>query len=360
MRRCLGLSLEAGLHHPNGRNMASTHQEAAERALRVLVIDHVFGAEAIDDLNAEQNERRLRVTLADYDRTTGWRHTLLCLDTEGGFPDRELEATWRGLRALWNGADSSIAESVYQATHRAIPEVTRYLWRHAAREITPDAELIGHMGVAVFASSMRTACILTDGASWPEGYARWKIGLPAGTILLSMDSLQRWTWTRRSGTRGDFIAVTPDRTDKNLVWILAIESKGSAGDGLYNGCRQAAVAAEKLETRFAGEHRWQERQELMNCLAQEGFRATGLHREAHDRIGRAYSPGTGVRIGFQAVCVSTCRESAGFRVSVESVPGHERKVLWFHVGGLEGLRALAGLEMPSEPALARAGGAHPA
>ena len=340
LARCLGLSLEANPDHPLGGRLLRTHVDAARRSLRVLLVDHTVGAEAFDEV--PQAREQLRVTLADFDRATGWRTTLFCRNHDDAKPDREELALGAGLANLLPDASDDLAHAVYHATYRAVPEVTRYLWRHAARPVLQkDAELVGHLGVALFASTQRSEIR----SAWPGDFDRLRAPMPPGTILLSMDALQRWTWTRRSGTRGDFLAVVPDRDDENCVRILAIESKGSAEANLYQGTRQAAVALRKLRTRFEGKTRWAERQELMRCLAEEAFRTTTDHRVAHDRIARAYRE-PGARIEFSAVCVSTCL--AGDGMNADTLDEGGTSVLWLKVAGATGLEGLAGIGQSDE------------
>ncbi|GEM_PF-5481309 len=329
--RILGLTLDASGAHGLGQEMLETHLAMADDALRVVIADPVFGAEALDDLNvpadADLQAEDLNVTLADYHRKTGWRVTVIGKHK----PARERDAVKRGLSKLYSQEDVSgeLADAIYEATHRAAPAVTRHLWG-LVDGATEEAELIGHMGVALFASSTRGE--LSDLGGMP----RWMVeGFPEGTVLLSMDSLQKWTWTRRGGTRGDFIAVVPV-DDKNRVRIVAIESKGSAKAETYDGREQAATARKKLRERFRGkpgEERRDERRDLLRSLAQEAFRARGNHRQAYNRI----ATGDGSNLSFEAVCVSTARQGDDFEIDTG------KDTVWLKVQGLNGLRQLAGL-----------------
>jgi hypothetical protein len=74
MPRCLGLSLEGSAEHPDGRPLLLAVRECARRAVRTLVVDRTWGAEAIDALPAGDE---LRVTYADFHREQGWRVTVV-------------------------------------------------------------------------------------------------------------------------------------------------------------------------------------------------------------------------------------------------------------------------------------------
>ncbi len=229
-----------------------------------------------------------------------------------------------------------LAPLVYDATHRAVPEVFRALCRAgSARGARVEGELVGHLGVALFMSRLRGYCISASGTSWPFGWDRYERPMPEGTLMLSMDSLQRWTWTRRSGTRGDFLALIPDATD---VRVLAIESKGSEHGHLVDGTWQAAQAAAKLNERFGAAERWQERRELLRCVAEESFRANAAHRAVYDAIARSASIDAA---RFESACVSTAVHGTGLTTCV--VSHGARTVLWVRAAGLVGLRRLAGL-----------------
>ncbi len=365
--RVLGRSLDASPAHRLGRKMLRAHAEAAEHALRVIVVDPVFGAEVVDKLNqdsgrlSELRERwdtelaptganapslDLDVTFADYHRPTGWRITVLAKHQ----PRREQEAARRGLERLFGQeVPDELAEQVFEATHRATPGVLRHLWmladiEHDKVRERVDAELVGHLGVALFTSCRRNQLDLPELAPEWQWVTR---PFPEGTILLSMDALQRWTWTRRGGTRGDFLAVVP-AADEKRVRIVAIESKGSANDSTYDGTRQARTALRKLRERFAGPKRADgtreyhlrrdERRELLRCLAQEGFRARGAHRLAHDLV----AAGDGCNLDFQAVCVSTALGGSGLH-SDSNEAGDE--VLWIRCRGEMGLTKLTGRKL---------------
>lgn len=334
----------------------------------MVAVDPVFGTEIVDNLNQDSSrlsELRqrwqkklepeggeipsldLHVTYADYHRPTGWRITVLAKHQ----PTREKEAAQRGLERIFAGANDELANQVFEATHRATPGVLRHLWTLANLEADRvheriDAELIGHLGVALFASCRRGMLRLPNLSSQWQWATR---PFPEGSILLSMDALQRWTWTRRGGTRGDFLAIVP--IAEKGVRIIAIESKGSARDSTYNGTRQARTALRKLRERFAGplradgtreyHLRREERRELLRCLAQEGFRARGDHRLAYDLL----ASGAGENLQFQAVCVSTALGGDGFDVEVHAT--EDDPVLWIKSRGISGLYGLIGATAPS-------------
>ena len=322
LRRALGQSLEAHDAHPLGKHMLEVHARAAEGALRVLIADPVFGAEAIDAVDSYQ-QAGLRVTMADYHRRTGWRITLLAKHD----PNRECEATIRGLRRLFPDVSEELGRCIYEATHRALPAVTRHLWL-LADQAEPDGELLGHLSVALFTSAARRH--ISPQVPWSHGWHVLQKPFPQETILLSMDSLQHWTWTRRSGTRGDFIAIFPSpKNPDQEVWVVAIESKGSVGASLYDGRHQARIATDKLRERFHGANRRAERRELLRCLAEEAFRAQANPRKTHDLVAQGH-------LVFRAACVSTAVEGGDFQVEDEDV-------LWIRVQGLTGLMHLAGL-----------------
>lgn len=332
MSRCLGLSLEGSAEHPDGRPLLEAVRDGARRAARVIVVDRSYGAEAIDALPTGDE---LRVTYADFHREQGWRITVIA--RRSWAPDRESEAVKRGLMTLFRATRADVedlAPLVYDATHRAVPEVFRALCSAGSgRRTRVEGELVGHLGVALFMSRLRGPCDVSSGAPWPAAWARYEKATPEGTLLLSMDSLQRWTWTRRSGTRGDFLALVPD---VDGVRMLAIESKGSEGAHLVDGTRQAAEAATKLCERFGAAERLQERRELLRCVAEETFRASRAQRAVYDAISEA---GSLDATRFAAVCVSTAVEGSDLSVGVHPA----RPVLWVKVAGIQGLRRLAGL-----------------
>jgi len=164
MKRALGLALDAGVDHRFGKEMHDAIEAAAARCLRVLIMDRVFGPEAIDARRCSPDTDGgggshcpLRVTYADYHRKSGWRLTLLAHEQHD--PERELKAARRGLERLFPGLENSLSERVYQSTHRALPSVTRELWRlGVVRNLTDSkqGEPIGHLGVALFVSSFRS------------------------------------------------------------------------------------------------------------------------------------------------------------------------------------------------------------
>lgn len=332
MPRCLGLSLEGSEDHPDGRPLLQAVRNCARRAARVIVVDRSYGAEAIDVLPPGDD---LHVTYADFHREQGWRITVIA--NRSWAPDRERVAVKRGLMTLFRATEADVeglAPWVYDATHRAVPEVFRALCgAGSARRTRVDGELVGHLGVALFMSRLRGPCAVSSGAPWPAAWARYEKATPEGTLLLSMDSLQRWTWTRRSGTRGDFLALVPDG---DSVRMLAIESKGSEGAHLVDGTSQAEEAAAKLLERFGAAERLQERRELLRCVAEESFRASRAQRAVYDAISEADSLDA---TRFEAVCVSTAVEGSDLSVGVHPA----RLVLWVRVAGIQGLRRLAGL-----------------
>lgn len=201
-------------------------------------------------------------------------------------------------------------------------------------------ELIGHLGVSLFASSKRGELDIREIPSdwqWLSG------GFPDETILLSVDSLQGWTWTRRGGTRGgDFLAVTP--VGDEGVRLIAIESKGSRGDNCYADASQARATARKLEEHFGSSavdtNREDERRQLLRVLAREAFRARNNHREVFDRIAN----GGADALEYDAVCVSTARNRSNDKPPLEMVIDRDEQcdVAWLKVRGLSGLTALAG------------------
>ncbi len=311
--RVLGLSLEADPEHPAGRAILATIKKAACNTGRVVVCDTVWGPEAVASTG-------LAVTYADFHRPTGWRITVLAIKEHA---DREREAAASGAIVLFPGLPQKIADICYASTYRAIPEVTRELWRlHQNPEHNPDAERIGHLGVAQFIHPERPA--LEGHNDLPKALTD---PFPEETVLLSMDRLQRWTWTRRGGTRGDFLAVFPDN-ESDAAWLVAIESKGSGGTGQVDGTRQARAAKEKLQERFEGDERQAERRELLRCIAEEAFRAAKGHAT---EVLRRVSAG---KLRFGAVCVSTSRNGAKFETEVRN------DVLWVRCQGVEGLKGL--------------------
>ncbi|MFP4598934.1 MAG: hypothetical protein ACLFVJ_11825, partial [Persicimonas sp.] len=356
LRRVLGRSLEASPVQLLGDRMKRVHTQAATQSLRVVVVDSVFGAEAVDDglyaasddeTSLEVRPEGLRVTYADYHRNENapdWRITVI--GTHGR--DAERRATESGLRALYELEENrdleTLGNQVYEATHRATPRVLREVWT-AGVGAQMRGELIGHMGVSVLTSCSREPAAFED---VPEHWSWLAQGFPPETILLSMDSLQSWMWTRRGGTRGDFLAVVPFDDDK--VRLVAIESKGSRGTHCYRGASQARTTARKLEERFGGASiegsRDEERRELLRVLGREAFRARANHREVYDRI----ASGGADALKYEAVCISTARESSEGRSSLELEFDHEgdREVAWVKVRGAMGLQALAGcLDDPS-------------
>jgi len=190
----------------------------------------------------------------------------------------------------------------------------------------PNAELLGHLGVALYAHPERSGLPCIEGVE-----SRLLEPFPAETLLLSMDRLQRWTWTRRGGTRGDFLALFPD-PDGDATWIVAIESKGSAGDGFVDGTGQARAAERKLRERFGGPSRAPERRELLRCIAEESFRtATGVANEIMRRTAHG-------KLRFGAVCVSTARHGVADPLCKTS-----GGTLWIRLGGAGGFERLCGV-----------------
>lgn len=357
--KVLGQSVEASPEKPLGNAMKKALADATSNSLRTIVIDGVFGAEAVDLLNESAGEEpTFEVAYAD-DAGDGfpWRVTVLrkhALNAEEHALQRGLEAlaTDSELNAVEDTDLFALADQLYEATHRAIPGAMRHIWNLAAGS-DPDGELIGHLGVALATSCQRDPMSLgaDDTAAYP-----WLVQpFPPGTILLSIDKLQRWMWTRRSGTRGDFLAVIPDPTTEN-VRLVAIEAKGSAGDNLHlsGGTRQAAVTRRKLRERFAEKDDAEaERRALLQHIARAAFRARANHRLAYDRI----AEGNGDNLHFDAVCISTAANHTGdeapLQLEVHSVDAGEStdtNVPWLKVHGLAGLRHLAGLAAPAQTA----------
>ncbi|MBK6534812.1 MAG: hypothetical protein IPF99_36325 [Deltaproteobacteria bacterium] len=320
--RCFVQTLSAG-------TLGDTVDACARRAARAIVVDRVYGAE---DLDAKARDG-LQVTYADFDRKTGWRITVVGARSL----DAETAALQRGLTARFPGGTDvqmkRLAERVTSATQRAAPAVLRALVRAGSdRPVALEGELIGHVAVALLMSATRGAVTLPGGAAWPTRWTHRAPPAPDGTLLLSMDSLQRWTRTRRSAIRGDFLALTPSG-DKGVL-ITAIESKGSEGtDSAKDGTHQASVAREKLRQRFAATDRTRERAELLRCIAEEAFRAGGSPRLIYDRVA---APNCG--FDFEAVSVETSATGSGLTVSSSS-----DDVLQLRVGGIAALLALAGL-----------------
>jgi hypothetical protein len=350
LRRILGRSLEASPVRPQGFEMKQAYEQAAEESLRVVVADAIFGAEAVDDIDYDatplsddsddEHSEELRVTYADYHRNEDgpdWRITVL----GSRVPDAEKQATEAGLHALYDVDDDrdieTIADQVYEATHRALPAVLREIWT-ADVGTEMRGELIGHLGVGLFASSHRGTASFDD---LPPEWQWLEEGFSPETILLSMDSLQNWTWTRRGGTRGDFLAVTPLGADR--VRLVAIESKGSRGTSCYEGVSQARATARKLEERFGSDknetNREEERRELLRVLAREAFRARRNHREVFNRI----AAGGADILEYNAVCVSTARQcdkdQTDLQLDIDQQA--EREAAWLRVRGLDGLESLA-------------------
>jgi len=345
--RALGLTLETDESQRLGQAIQVAHRSAAGRSLRLLLLDPYYGAEAIDsaarDAAVGAETDTLRVTYADYHRKSRWRITVLAHPTHA--PDRERDGACGGLRALWESADEDLGAVVYESTHRAVPAVTRHLWSLCGNpDADVDAELVGHLGVALFASPVRER--LGGNTNWPDDLAWLAAPVAPCSILLSMDALQGWTWTRRGGRRSDFILATVDPVDEDRAWILSVESKGSAKNYLHDGTVQAATACAKLRERFDGPERVRERTQLMACLAEEAFRARASHRKVHDAIGRARD------IRFGAVCVSTARQRDPEQPALEidsfsrDVGGFTEHGVWIRARGLSGIRALAGRTDP--------------
>ena len=357
--RCLGHSLEASPDHACGSVLHAAIERCAELATRVIVVDPIYGAEAIDA--GDTTDSNLSVSYADFHRDTGWRITVLARrDRRDG---REIDAVSRGL-ARWYGDSPGelrpLADVVFRATHRAMPAVFRALCRAsdvASERI--DAELVGHLGVALLLYPKRGSAVLSNETTWPAHWVNWMLPPPEGSLLLSMDGLQRWTWTRRSGTRGDFIALIPDKPAAQAtteaspsrsfmeqrgvgaagrILIAAIESKGSESVEAADGSYQAAVAATKLRERFGARQRWQERRELLRCIAEEAFRTPTRQRDVYDAIADSESLDDSI---FKAICVSTALGGNGLALGT-AVIGQE-EVLRVNVCGLEGLKRLAGL-----------------
>ena len=220
-----------------------------------------------------------------------------------------------------------------------MPDVTRELWRAATQghseESRYNPELVGHLGVALFASPDRPPLTLPKKSGSPPDVLLKPF--PHSTVLLSMDALQRWTWTRRGGERGDFIAVFPDEVGD--AWVVAIESKGSANN-LRDGRPQAETARRKLADRFGDNARPGDRQELLLALGQESFRAASGASETYAAVAK-----NDAKLHFAAVCVSTAREADNHHGD-DLVYG-EDEVLWVRLGGTQGLHWLLGAQQPS-------------
>jgi len=320
--RCFVQTLSAGV-------LGDTVNACARRAARAIVVDRVYGAE---DLDARVMEG-LQVTYADFDRKTGWRITVVGAHSL----DAETAAVKRGLTARFPGGTDDqmtrLAERVTAATRRAAPAVLRALVRAGSDPpVELEGELIGHVGVALLMSASRDAVTLSGTTAWPPHWNHRVEPAPDGTLLLSMDSLQRWTRTRRSAIRGDFLALTPSKGDG--VCITAIESKGSERtDGARDGAPQACVAREKLRQRFEPTDRTRERAELLRCIAEEAFRTERSPRLIYDRVADS-----NCRFDFEAMTVETSATGSGLIASATS-----DDVLQLRVGGIAGLLALAGL-----------------
>lgn len=311
--RVLGLSLET--EPSRGATFGATVERAAAEAVRVVVVDGIWGAEPLVFGPAPSP---VRVTFADFDRKTGWRTTVIAHDAHS--PEREAEAARRGMESLFPGVPEPVSALAFPATHRAVPSALLHLWS-VAQGGEPDAEVIGHLGVALFAHPGRGRLSALDGP-----HAWLADPFPPGALLLSMDSLQRWTWTRSGGTRGDFLALVP-RGDR--VVLLAIESKGSGGEEAAHGVHQALTARDKLRSRFAGPDRARERRELLRCVGEESFRADAPPDDVAERLAKG-------RVDFGAVCVSTARQGA--RWSVQD----DRGCLWVRASGGVGLAGITG------------------
>jgi hypothetical protein len=313
-----------------GKEMEEAHERAAKHAVRALLVDPTVGAEVFD---AHPN---LVVTLADYDHRTRTRITLFGRRPQAG-PTPEEAAAVRGAERTFEGLSRACGELVYRATHRAIPDVTRELWRVSrlpgvGETVGVDAEKLGHLGVAVFVAPDRARIVHDVSGDLAWALEPW----PVGTLLLSMDQLQRWTWTRRSGRRGDFLALVPVPGAKT-VRVVAIESKGSA-DQFYDGCEQARIARDKLKERFDGPGRWRERGELAAIAAAEAFRATRLRDSRPEALygvlANLAHDDTDLR--FHAICVSTARTPDKPGLTLREQSG----VLWTRIGGTSGIASL--------------------
>lgn len=329
LERCFAQTLAAGEDHAVGKRILTAVQRCTSRSARAIVVDRVYGAEA---LTVGVTDSEQRVTYADFDRKSGWRVTVVARSDRA--PDAERTAVQRGLSKRFSGADdvrmTQLAERVVESTHRTVPAVLRALVRLGSEDHHEmEGELVGHLGVALLVSSARAPTAPSAGMAVALG--RWSDPAPEGTLLLSMDSLQHWTWTRRSGTRGDFLALVP--LPDGRVCIAAIESKGSVGrDSAQDGAPQAAVAREKLRERFEAPERSRERTELLSCVAQEAFRAKSAQREVYDRIA------AGRKLIFESVSVETSMTGTGLTVA-RVLPD----VLTVRIGGVGGLLSVAGI-----------------
>ena len=319
--RVLGRCLETAATRDasvGGASFASTLEDAAKSSLRVVIADPLWGPEP---LVFSPDPGALQVTYADFHRPSGWRVTVVA-DARHR-PDRERNAARRGVERMFPGVAPEVADMGFAATHRAVPSVLLHLWS-LAQSGEPDAESLGHLGVSLFAHPGRGP--IQRISEMESQYAWLSEPFPAGSLLLSMDSLQRWTWTRRGGTRGDFLALVP-RGDS--VVLLAVESKGSGGSDAANGTHQARTARDKLRARFAGAERAVERRELLRCVGEEGFRASAPPDLIADRLAAG-------AVEFGAVCVSTARGGDGFEAL------DEHGCLWLRACGIRGIEGLAG------------------